>query len=284
VRLSDDAVIGHEALLRWQHQERGLLMPADFLDVVLDSEYESEATEWVLMRACADAARRPPGARSVAVNISSLQVGRRDLPDVVLACLADGGLDPADLVLELTEDRLLSRPDGGELLERLRGLGVSLAIDDFGAGYAGMRYLQRFPTVNVLKLDRSFIAGVGRDRVSEHIVRSVVGLARSCGLMSVVEGVETAEQAAFLRELGADAAQGWYFGRPAPWAPTAPPRGQDQPFAVPEQNTLRRSRAGARAVADVGREGDGDTSWSRQLAGLSASAITASRHPLPRQR
>ncbi|MCA1711255.1 MAG: EAL domain-containing protein [Actinobacteria bacterium] len=286
VRLSDHAVTGHEALLRWQHPERGLLMPADFLDVVLDSEYESEVTDWVLRRACADAAQRPAGARSVAVNLSSLQVGRRELPDIVTACLAAGGLDPVDLVLELTEDRLLSRPDGPELLQRLRGLGVSLAIDDFGAGYAGMRYLQRFPAVNVLKLDRSFIAGVGRDHVSEHIVRSVVGLARSCGLMSVVEGVETVEQADFLRELGADAAQGYHFGRAAPWAPGQPPQTQDQPPHGRDQDTMRRRRAGARAVAaEIVRPGDPrDFVVATAGAALDTSATTTFPAPLPRQR
>ncbi|MDX6215284.1 MAG: hypothetical protein QOG99_868, partial [Frankiales bacterium] len=111
---------------------------------------------------------------------------------------------------------LLSRPDGPELLARLRALGVSLAIDDFGTGYAGLGYLQRFPTLDVIKLDRSFVAGLGREPVSEHIVRSVVELARGCGLQLVTEGVETEEQAADLFELGVRYAQGYLFGRPVP--------------------------------------------------------------------
>jgi EAL domain-containing protein (putative c-di-GMP-specific phosphodiesterase class I) len=152
----------------------------------------------------------------VSVNVSSLQVGRRDLPDVVHSALSASGLDPHCLVLELTEDRLLSRPDGPELLARLRDRGVRLAIDDFGTGYAGLGYLQRFPTLEVIKLDRSFVADLGRSPVSEHIVRSVVELARGCGLRLIVEGVETEQQAADLRELGVTHAQGYLFGRPAP--------------------------------------------------------------------
>jgi EAL domain-containing protein (putative c-di-GMP-specific phosphodiesterase class I) len=216
IRLTDQKVIGYEALLRWQHPTRGLLVPGRFLDVVLDSEYETPVTDWVLRQACRDASRRPRHERRVSVNLSSLQVGRRDLPDLVLACLHDSGLEPDDLVLELTEDRLLSRPDGDQLLQRLRDLGVSLAIDDFGSGYAGLQYLQRFPAINILKLDRSFVAGLWRDQVSEHIVRAMVDIADRCGLMMVVEGIETEEQAQFVRQLGAAAAQGYYFGRPAP--------------------------------------------------------------------
>ena len=112
VQLHDQRVVGHEALLRWQHPHRGLLAPGEFLGVVLDSEFESPITDWVIRRACRDAALMPAGAQRVTVNVSSVQVGRADLPDVVSQCLADSGLDPKDLVLELTEDRLLSRPDG----------------------------------------------------------------------------------------------------------------------------------------------------------------------------
>jgi len=214
VRLPDRVVIGHEALLRWQHPRRGLLSPAQFLHVILDSEYESPVTDWVLEQACRDAVRRPAGARKVTVNVSSLQVGRRDLPDVVQRCLSDSGLDPGDLVLELTEDRLLSRSDGSQLLDRLHDIGVSLAIDDFGSGYAGLGYLQRFPAIDILKLDGSFVAGLGKDTVSKHIVRATVDLARGCGVQLVIEGVETDEQVVVLESLGVELAQGYLFGRP----------------------------------------------------------------------
>ena len=216
VRLQDRQVVGHEALLRWQHPTRGLLEPAQFLEVILDSEFESPVTDWILLQACRDAVARPSGPRRVNVNVSSLQVGRRDLPEVIARCLRSTGLDACHLVLELTEDRLLSRPDGPALLERLGKLGVGLAIDDFGTGFAGLGYLQRFPAITAVKLDRSFIADLGTDPVSEHVVSAVVQLTRSCGLGLVTEGVETPEQAGQLARLGVECAQGWLFGRPAP--------------------------------------------------------------------
>lgn len=216
VRLSDGAVTAHEALLRWQHPRRGLLLPAQFLDVILDSEYESPVTDWVIRQACTDAAVRPQSTRKVTVNVSSLQVGRRDLPDVVSRSLSASGLDPSYLVLELTEDRLLSRADGAQLLKGFHDLGVSLAIDDFGTGYAGLGYLQRFSSINIIKLDQSFVAGLGQNPMAEHIVRAMVELARGCKLLLVTEGVETREQATLLRQLGVELAQGYLFGRPEP--------------------------------------------------------------------
>lgn len=216
VRITDGVVRCYEALLRWQHPTRGLLHPAQFLDVVLDSEYESPVTDWLIHQAAADGATFRPDTR-VSVNVSSLQVGRRDLPDVVHSAISASGLDPQCLVLELTEDRLLSRADGPELLARLRERGVRLAIDDFGTGYAGLGYLQRFPTLEVIKLDRSFVADLGTSPVSEHIIRSVVALAEGCGLRLIVEGVETERQAADLLALGVTHAQGYLFGRPLPF-------------------------------------------------------------------
>jgi diguanylate cyclase (GGDEF)-like protein/PAS domain S-box-containing protein len=222
VRLADAKVVGHEALLRWEHPSRGLLMPVDFLDVIVDSEYESPVTDWVISRACLDMAHLSGGPHKVTVNLSSLQVGRADLPQVVNRCLAESGLPAGDLVLELTEDRLLSRPDGAELLDRLHRLGVELAIDDFGTGYAGLLYLQRFQSINVVKLDRSFTAGLGQDPISEHIVHSMVELTRRCGWQLVTEGVETEAQADLLRQLGVEFAQGYYFGRPQAHSRPAP--------------------------------------------------------------
>jgi diguanylate cyclase (GGDEF)-like protein/PAS domain S-box-containing protein len=219
VNLPDREVIGREALLRWQHPTHGLLQPSDFLDLILDSQHEGPVTDWVIRQACLDAARHPDGNRKVSVNVSSLQVGRNDLPDVIACCLAEGGLDPADLVLEMTEDRLLSRPDGSQLLAGLHAMGISLAIDDFGTGYAGLGYLQRFPSIDIVKLDRSFVDGLGQDPISDHIIRAMVELTSGCGLRLVIEGVETEHQASLLEQLGVRLAQGYLFGRPAALAP-----------------------------------------------------------------
>lgn len=216
VHLGDRTVVGYEALLRWQHPRRGLLMPAEFIDVILSSEYESPITEWILQRACFDASQRPAGHQRVSVNVSSLQISRRDLPHVVQRCLSESRLEASNLVLELTEDRLLSRPDGAELLARLHALGIRIALDDFGTGYAGLGYLQRFPSIDIIKLDRSFIAALGEEPVSENIVRTVVELAKSCGLQLVTEGVETERQAELLEQLGVRMAQGYLLGKPSP--------------------------------------------------------------------
>lgn len=215
VALSDRSVVGYEALLRWQHPRRGLLLPGDFLQVILDSEFETAVTDWVIAQACADAHRLPVDGCRVTVNVSSVQIGRRELPEVVRRCLAESRLEPDRLVLELTEDRLLSRPDGPELLAALKDIGLALAIDDFGTGYAGLGYLQRFPSLDIMKMDRMFVATLDRP-ISANIVESMVGLARSGGLHLVTEGVETEEQAAHLRSLGVQTAQGYLFGRPTP--------------------------------------------------------------------
>lgn len=216
VSLPHRRVIGREALLRWQHPTHGLLQPGEFLDIILDSQHEAQVTDWVVRRACLDAAQRFDGVRRVSVNVSSLQVGRNDLPEVVARCLSESGLAPTDLVLELTEDRLLSRSDGSQLLSGLHAMGISLAIDDFGTGYAGLGYLQRFPSIDIVKVDRSFVAGLGQDPISEHIIRAMVELTSGCGLRLVIEGVETEHQANLLERLGVKLAQGYLFGMPMP--------------------------------------------------------------------
>jgi diguanylate cyclase (GGDEF)-like protein len=138
VQLSDRTTVGYEALLRWRHPDRGLLTPDAFLDVIVDSEYETPVSDWVIRQATADAAHWPDGSQpTIAVNLTVFQLARTDLPRVVAAALAASGLPPARLVVEVTEDRFLERAEGAAQLARLRELGVRIAIDDFGTGFAG---------------------------------------------------------------------------------------------------------------------------------------------------
>ena len=217
IDLESGAPIGYEALLRWQHPTRGLLLPADFLSVVLDGDLDGPVTQWVLETACADiaAVHRTTGTRPfVSVNLSPRQLGRADLAREVSAALDHAGLSARLLWLEITEEHLLDgrhRP----MLDRLHTLGCRIVLDDFGTGYSGLSYLQQLP-VNVLKIDREFIARIGADRVSSGITAAMADLADVLGIRVVAEGVETAEQAELLRGMGVPLAQGYLFGRPAP--------------------------------------------------------------------
>jgi diguanylate cyclase (GGDEF)-like protein/PAS domain S-box-containing protein len=216
VRLADRHTIGYEALLRWRHPQRGLLSPAAFLDVIVDSEYETPVTDWVISRATSDAAHWPDGSSpTVSVNLTVFQLARTDLPRVVAQALRRSGLPPGDLIVEITEDRFLERAEGVYQLARLRELGVRIAIDDFGTGFAGLGYVQRLP-IDTIKIDRSFVRLLPSHTTSGHIVRAIHDLAEACNLRVVAEGVETAEQLAALSGHGVTFAQGHLFGRPQP--------------------------------------------------------------------
>ncbi len=219
VALPEASTCGYEALLRWQHPDLGLLQPAQFLAVVLGSEHESAITDWTIAQACHDAVRRPGPRLPVTVNVSSQQICRPDLPDVVGTALSDSGLAAGDLVLEITEDRMLASRNGPERIAALRRCGIAIALDDFGSGSAGLVPLQRFPTTDIVKLDRTFVAGLGQDQVSGHLVRAMKQFADACGLRLVAKGIETAEQAELLEELGIGFGQGFHYGRPAPLCP-----------------------------------------------------------------
>jgi diguanylate cyclase (GGDEF)-like protein/PAS domain S-box-containing protein len=221
VRVTDGDCIGAEALVRWQHPERGLLLPKDFVPLAEHSDLVVALGAWVLEESCRAAAEwSAPGAapRSVAVNLSGRQLARPDLADQVAAALDRSGLRPELLWLEITESVLMRDAEGSvEAIERLKALGVRFAIDDFGTGYSSLTYLQRFP-VDAVKIDRSFIAGVGSRPGDAAIVVAVLGLAHALGLQVVAEGVERAEQLLTLDELGCDLAQGFLFAPPLPEA------------------------------------------------------------------
>jgi diguanylate cyclase (GGDEF)-like protein/PAS domain S-box-containing protein len=215
VELDGGRVAGVEALVRWQHPERGLLTPGDFISVAEDSGLILPIGTWVLTEACRRAAalqRRCGGGQLfVSVNVSPTQIVRGSLEEHVATALGETGVEPGLLKLELTENALIDAPDSlGETLEKLKALGVSLVLDDFGTGYSALGYLSRFP-IDVLKLDRSFVARIGAGPRHSAIVQAVLDMARALGIEVVAKGVETSAQADHLRRLGCEYAQGFYF-------------------------------------------------------------------------
>jgi EAL domain-containing protein (putative c-di-GMP-specific phosphodiesterase class I) len=208
-----------EALIRWDHRRRGALLPADFIALSEETGLMVPMGQWVLREACrqtrawqGDGSATPPLV--VGVNLSASQFERDALPDEIGTILRETGLQPSRLQLEVSE-AVLMRDDPRMLhrLEALKTIGVRLAIDDFGTGYASLSYLKRLP-VDCLKIDRSLVKGVGSDTEDTAIVRAVVALARSLGIVVTAEGVETAEQLFQLRALGCEQGQGYYFARP----------------------------------------------------------------------
>ena len=211
VDLATLTVEGHEALVRWQHPERGLLGPGAFLALAEETGAIVPMGWWILEQACESAMRWPDG--EVAVNLAARQLLDPGAVTTVAAILARTGIEPRRVVLEITESVLLDAEAIGHRLQQLRALGVLLAIDDFGTGYSSLSYLTRLP-VDIVKIDRSFVERLGGPPGDEVLVRAVVDLARSLSLRSVGEGVETPAQLERLRSFGCDAAQGYLFGRP----------------------------------------------------------------------
>ncbi len=218
-RLDDARMVGAEALVRWQHPERGLVPPGEFIPMAEDSGLIGAIDAWVLEQACIQMGQwlqRGVKLEFVAVNVSSRLFSRGELDLRVARVLAQTGLDPARLELEVTESAVMDDPDRAlELLQHLHSLGVRLAIDDFGTGYSSLARLKRLP-VDKLKLDQSFVRGLPSDPEDAAIARAVITLGQSLGLRVLAEGIETAEQAAYLRESGCLLGQGYWFGRPQP--------------------------------------------------------------------
>jgi len=215
VDLTTGEVVGREALLRWEHPERGLLPPAWFLPVAEESGLIDAVGRWVLEEA-ARIAVATPGLGYVAVNVSPSQVRRASLLADVEDSLKNSGLDPSGLVIELTESVMLgSAPAGRRQLHQLERLGVRLMVDDFGTGFSALSHLRDLPVTGI-KVDRTFTAGLGRDRQCDRIVEALTGLAHGLGVDIVAEGVETTQQRDVLAAFGCAHAQGYLFGRPEP--------------------------------------------------------------------
>ncbi|MDE2006881.1 MAG: EAL domain-containing protein, partial [Rhodospirillales bacterium] len=214
-RTDTGEVIRREALLRWNHPTRGAIPPADFIPLAEETGLILPLGRFVLERACAEAARWP-APRAVAVNLSPAQFGQRDLVEMVAGILRRTGLAPGELEIEVTEGILIrNAARASSVLRGLKALGVGVTLDDFGTGYSSLAYLRRFP-FDGIKIDRSFVQGLGADPESATIVRSILALCRSLGLRATAEGVETEAQLAILAEYGCEAVQGYLFGRPAP--------------------------------------------------------------------
>ncbi len=212
-------VVGVEALVRWQHPEWGMVSPARFIPVAEQSGLIRPIGEWVMNQALRDAAAwRSAGLHAVpvAVNLSVVQFRHVDLSQSVRRALDASGLPPDLLELELTESVAMEDSDFTvTTINALKALGIKLSIDDFGTGYSSLSYLKRF-AVDKLKIDQSFVRGLNHNTGDEAIVNAVIGLAHSLGLRTIAEGVETEEQAAFLKAAGCDEFQGYLFSRPVP--------------------------------------------------------------------
>jgi diguanylate cyclase (GGDEF)-like protein len=219
VHLESGRVVEFEALVRWQHKDRGLLSPEAFIGLTEETGLIIPIGQWVLTEACRQARlwqdqRRSDPPLTIGVNLSARQLQDPDLIGLVSRALADSGLDPRSLKLEITESVVMQdAPATLATLHTLRDLGIRLAIDDFGTGYSSLGYLKRFP-IDTLKIDRSFVEGIVSDPEDAAIVQAVISVAKSLGLSVTAEGIENEAQLLRVKELGCDRGQGFYFGQP----------------------------------------------------------------------
>jgi diguanylate cyclase (GGDEF)-like protein len=223
--LDDNQLVAVEALVRWEHTQRGLIAPIDFISLLEDTGLIIEAGEWILRKACAQVREwQTSGYENlrVAVNLSPRQFEDSKLVEIVGRALADFNLKPEYLELEITESHLMrDNKRTNATLASIKSLGVRIAIDDFGTGYSSLAYLKRFP-IDSLKIDKSFVRDITTDRDDASIAAGIIGLGHKLRLDVIAEGVETEEQLAFLYKEGCDAIQGYLCGRPQP--PEIPPR------------------------------------------------------------
>jgi diguanylate cyclase (GGDEF)-like protein len=213
VNLADGKVVGYEALLRWNHPTRGLLLPADFL-AAAEENGSIEQIDWQMFAMACERARRLPESTYVSINVSARRLRVADFDEIVLRTIASSGLEPGRVRLEVTEGALLDQPDQmRNILLRLRQAGVLVQLDDFGTGYSSLSYLHRFP-IHSLKIDRSFVADLGAESSSRAVVRAIIALAASLDVEVIGEGIETPAQLEMLIDLGCTIGQGFLFSQP----------------------------------------------------------------------
>jgi EAL domain-containing protein (putative c-di-GMP-specific phosphodiesterase class I) len=220
VDLATGQVVGAEALVRWAHPRRGLIVPDRFLGVAEETGLIVPLGAWVIGEACrrlAEWQTRPETADlRLSLNLSARELTHPDVVATVLSCVRESGIDPQSLTIEVTESTAMADSDTGfRALHDLSSEGIRIAIDDFGTGYSSLEQLRRMP-VDIVKVDRSFVSGMAADSTDREIVAAVVGMGRALNLSVVAEGIERPEQAEALRELGCDTGQGFLFSKALP--------------------------------------------------------------------
>jgi EAL domain-containing protein (putative c-di-GMP-specific phosphodiesterase class I)/CheY-like chemotaxis protein len=257
--LAEGTLRGGEALVRWQHPTLGLLTPDRFIGLAEDTGLIGTIGKWVLDEACREASSWPDEV-AIAVNVSPRQLDDPTIVTEVADALARSGIQPARLILEITESVLAhDTTTVVPRLHELRALGVRIAVDDFGTGYSSLLYLRRFP-VTILKLDRFFVSGLGRDADDAAIVKSTIDLAHALGITALAEGVEQQEQLEILLDMGCDLAQGYL------WSPPVPP---DDLTPLLEQRTLASSTTATTErlfSGERGMDSDASTQWLARKA------------------
>ena len=215
IDLASGGVEGHEALLRWNHPERGLLYPDSFIPLAEEIGLIDVIGQYVLQLACREAATWPRHVK-LAVNASPLQFRNGNLLNIVVQALAMSGLEPGRLELEITEAVLMDRSaQVATLLGNIRALGVGISMDDFGTGYSSLSYLMNYPFTKI-KIDKSFIMGLGTEPNSKAVVSAIIGLGRSLGMTVTAEGIERPDDLDYLRGIGCGQGQGYLIGRAIP--------------------------------------------------------------------
>jgi len=219
VNLLTKMISGMEALIRWDHSEKGLISPLDFIPIAEETGVIESIGTWVINEACTQTKKwHDMGYNSlkVAVNLSSVQFRNRHLANKIQTALEVSGLAPRFLNLEITESLVMYDVEKAiSTMNEIAAMGVSFSIDDFGTGYSSLSYLKRFP-VSILKVDQSFVRGIPKNRDDMAISQAILSMAKSLNMKTVAEGVETEEQLEFMRINGCDEIQGYYFSPPVP--------------------------------------------------------------------